>query len=208
MIGAVWKVIIFTSMVNILINTSRNERVTLQVWYMPTNVRCVHPSLHGTHRGDSPIPAIEEARCDGLHSRQRHPVVWNCWYQRLMLLGDEGSPLNCRRNARRTETTDTCFTNCSTQNAFCSGVATLPLCYFADREKRGEWDCACARNLNTCCFVPCGKLSSACILKAVMAKWNCPSHIDTLCICGNFWQIAQSVQVTEKPLSAVIRILT
>jgi len=30
MIGAVWKLIIFTSMVKRLINTSRNERVTLQ----------------------------------------------------------------------------------------------------------------------------------------------------------------------------------
>ena len=32
MIGAVWKLIIFTSMVKRLINTSRNERVTLQVY--------------------------------------------------------------------------------------------------------------------------------------------------------------------------------
>ena len=32
MIGAVWKLIIFTSMVKRLINTSRNERVTLQFY--------------------------------------------------------------------------------------------------------------------------------------------------------------------------------
>jgi len=32
MIGAVWKLIMFTSMVKRLINTSRNERVTLQVY--------------------------------------------------------------------------------------------------------------------------------------------------------------------------------
>jgi len=32
MIGAVWKLIIFTSMVKRLINTGRNERVTLQVY--------------------------------------------------------------------------------------------------------------------------------------------------------------------------------
>jgi hypothetical protein len=32
MIGAVWKLIIFTSMVKRLINTSRNGRVTLQVY--------------------------------------------------------------------------------------------------------------------------------------------------------------------------------
>jgi len=32
MIGAVWKLIIFTSMVKRLINTSRNETVTLQIY--------------------------------------------------------------------------------------------------------------------------------------------------------------------------------
>jgi len=49
-------------------------------------------------------------------------------------------------------------------------------------EKKGEWDCACAQNLNTCCFVPCGKLTSACVLIAVMADWNCSNHFDTHCI--------------------------
>ena len=68
---------------------------------------------------------------------QRHPVVWNCWYQRLMLLADGGSLLNCRRNARWTETTDSCFTNCSTQNAFCSGIAIIALLRHRPREKRG-----------------------------------------------------------------------
>ena len=72
-----------------------------------------------------------------LFSLQRHPVVWNCWYQRLMLLGDVGSLLNCRPNARWTETTDSCFTNCSTQNAFCSGVAIFALLRHRSREKRG-----------------------------------------------------------------------
>jgi len=38
MIGAVLKLIVFTSMVNRIINTSRNERVTQQV--CDTNVRC------------------------------------------------------------------------------------------------------------------------------------------------------------------------
>ena len=68
---------------------------------------------------------------------QRHPVVWNCWYQRLMLLGHGRSLLNCRRNDRWTETTDSCFTNCSTQNAFCSGVAIIALLRHRPREKRG-----------------------------------------------------------------------
>jgi len=56
MVGAVLKLIIFTNMVNRIINTSRNERITQQVYdNVPTNVRC---SSHGTHRGDSLIPAI------------------------------------------------------------------------------------------------------------------------------------------------------
>jgi hypothetical protein len=59
----------------------------------------------------------------------------------------------------------------------------LSLCCVIDRERRGKWDCACAQNVNACCFVPCGKLTSACVLIAVMADWNSSSHFDTLCIC-------------------------
>ena len=46
----------------------------------------------------------------------------------------------------------------------------LSLCYVTDREGRGEWDCTCAQNLNTCCFVQCGKLTNACVFKAVMIE--------------------------------------
>ena len=116
--------------------------------------------------------------CPALFPLQRHPVVWNCWYQHLILLGDGGSLLNCCRNAHWTETTDSCFTYCSTQSAFCSGVA-ISLCYITDQERRGEWDCACAQNLNTCCFVPCGKLTNACVFKAIMADWKRSNHFDT-----------------------------
>ena len=42
MIGAVLKLIIFTSMVNRITNTSRYERVTQQVSDIPTNVRCMY----------------------------------------------------------------------------------------------------------------------------------------------------------------------
>jgi len=59
----------------------------------------------------------------------------------------------------------------------------LSLCYVTVRERREEWDCACPQNLKTCSFVPCGKLTSACVLKAVMADWNCSNHFDTPCIC-------------------------
>jgi hypothetical protein len=58
----------------------------------------------------------------------------------------------------------------------------LSFCYVTDRERRGKWDCACAQNLNNCCFVPCGKLTSACVLIAVMADWNRSNHFHTTCI--------------------------
>jgi len=98
---------------------------------MPTNVRFLRTAKkrlsHSFHTRGRPA----------LFPLQRHPVVWNCWYQRLMLLGDGGSPLNCRWDAHWTETTDSCFTNCSTQNAFCSGVAIIALLRHRPREKRG-----------------------------------------------------------------------
>jgi hypothetical protein len=78
MIGAVWKLIVFTSMVNRLINTSRNERVTLQVYDTCLQMFDACTLGHMAH-----IEAIvqflpysdQKVRCDGLHSRQRYPVV-------------------------------------------------------------------------------------------------------------------------------------
>jgi len=213
MSGAVWKLIIFTSMVKRLINTSRNDRVTLQVYDT-----CLQMFLFfGLRRKDCLTRSMLSSDTRGrpaLFPLQRHPVVWNCWYQRLMLLGDGGSLFNCGRNARWTETTDSCFTNCSTQNAFCSGVAIIALLrhrpreYVTDREGRGEWDCACTQNLNTCCFVPCGKLTSVCVLKAVMADWNCSNHFDTPCILytGLYWQRpVYSINSTRKPVLLQLR---
>jgi len=136
MIGAVWMLIIFTRMVKRLINTSRNERVTIQVYDT-----CLQMFLiFGLRRKDCLTRSTLSPDTGGrpaLFPLQRHPVVWNCWYQRLMLLGDGESLLNCRRNARWTETTDSCFTNCSTQNAFCSWVAIIALLRHSPREKRG-----------------------------------------------------------------------
>ena len=57
----------------------------------------------------------------------------------------------------------------------------LSLCYVTDRERRGEWGCACAQNLNTCCVVPWRKLTSACVLIAVMGDWNSSNNFDTSC---------------------------
>jgi hypothetical protein len=54
-----------------------------------------------------------------------------------MLLGDGGSLLNWRWNARWTETTDSCFTNFSTRNAFCSGFAIIAVLFHRPWEKKG-----------------------------------------------------------------------
>jgi hypothetical protein len=112
---------------------------------------------------------------------QSHPVVWNCWYQRLMPLWDGGSLLNVRHNARWTETTDSCFTNCSAQNAFCSGVAIMALLHHRPTEKRGV-----GLRMRTIhehlLFRSMWKTCSACVLIAVMADWNRSNCFDTTCI--------------------------
>jgi len=58
----------------------------------------------------------------------------------------------------------------------------LSFCSITDQERRGEWGCACAQNLNTCCFIPYGNIISVCILKIVMADWNCSNHFGISCI--------------------------
>jgi len=136
MIGAVWKLIIFTGLVKRLINTSRNDRVTLQVYDTCLQMFLFFRLRRKDCLTRSTLSSDTRGR-PALFPLQRHPIVWNCWYQRLMLLGDVGSLLNCRWNARWTETTDSCFTNCSTQNAFCSGVAIIALLRHRPREESG-----------------------------------------------------------------------
>ena len=136
MIGAVWKLIIFTGLVKRLINTSRNDRVTLQVYDTCLQMFLFFRLRRKDCLTRSTLSSDTRGR-PALFPLQRHPIVWNCWYQRLMLLGDVGSLLHCRWNARWTETTDSCFTNCSTQNAFCSGVAIIASLRHRPREKRG-----------------------------------------------------------------------
>ena len=76
----------------------------------------------------------------------------------------------------------------------------LSLCYVTDRERRGEWDCACSQNLNTCCFLPCGKLTSTWVLKVVMADWNRSNHFDTPCIKKSY-AITSLRKETNWPIS-------
>jgi hypothetical protein len=101
---------------------------------MPTNVSFLQTAKKRLAR--STLSSDTRGR-PALFPLQRHPVVWNCWYQRLMLLGYGGSLLNFRKNARWTETTHLCFTNCNTQNAYCSKVAIIALLCHNPREKRG-----------------------------------------------------------------------
>ena len=155
MIWAVWKLIIFTSMVKRLINTSRNERVTLQVYDT-----CLQMFIFfGLRRKDCLTRyTLSSDTCGrpALFPLQRHPVVWNCWYQRLCYweMGDHcwivaGMPAEQKQLIRASQI--------AAHKTPSAPESPLSLCYFTDRERRGEWDCACAQNLNTCYFVPCGE---------------------------------------------------
>jgi hypothetical protein len=80
-----------------------------------------------------------------------------------MLFADGESLLNCRQKVHWTETTDSCFANCSTQNSFCFLVANL---FLWPQGSRGEeWNCKCDQNLNACCFVPLGNILLHAFLK-------------------------------------------
>ena len=72
MIGAVSKLIIFTSMVNRIINASRNGRVTLQVYDTCLQMFDVCTLGHTVHIEATVqfLPHSDQHdRCDGLHSR-------------------------------------------------------------------------------------------------------------------------------------------
>jgi hypothetical protein len=79
MIGAVWRLIIFTSMVNRLINASRNERGNLQVydtWLQMFDV-C---TLRYTTRIEAKVHFLpysdKQVRCDGRHSGGNSGLQW------------------------------------------------------------------------------------------------------------------------------------
>ena len=142
MIGAVWKLIIYTKMVNRIINISSNKRIIAQVYDTCLQMFDMCTLGHTAHiRRQSischPLISMSSCDCPALFPLQRHPVIWNCWYQRLMLFGTVGSLLNCHRIDSWTETTDLCLTNCNTQNAFRSGVDMVTVLRHRPREKRG-----------------------------------------------------------------------
>ena len=93
MIGEVLKLIIFTSMVNRIINTNRNERVTEQVYDTYLQMYHVCTLRHMAH-----IEAIvqflpysaQKVRCDGLHSRgncvSQNRYVHGLWWHKHFVL--------------------------------------------------------------------------------------------------------------------------
>ena len=184
MIGAVWKLIIFTSMMSRIIYTSRNERVTLQVYDTCPQMFYLCTLHHKAH-----IEAIvqflsysdQQVRCDGLHSRgnsflhvrYEHALLWHRHFV-LHFWIVVGMPAEQKQLIHASQI--------SAHKTLSALESPLSPCYVRDRERRGEWDCACAQNLNTCCFVSWRKLTNACVFKAVMADWNRSNYFDTHCI--------------------------
>jgi hypothetical protein len=78
MIVAVLKLIIFTSMVNRIINTGRNERVTLQIYDKCLQIFDVCTVHHTAHIEATVqfLPYFDQLRSDGLHSRG-NSVLWD-----------------------------------------------------------------------------------------------------------------------------------
>jgi hypothetical protein len=117
--------------------------LTWRIWWAPNNGSRWQMRFNSAFRGLQKDYLTRSTLSSDTRGRpvlfplQRHPVVGNCWYQRLMLLGEGGLLLNCRRNICCTETTDSCFVNSSTQNAFCSRVVIIALLRHRPREKRG-----------------------------------------------------------------------
>ena len=188
MIGAVWKLIIFTSMVNRIINNSSNERIILLVYDT-----CLHMFDVCTLGYTAHIEAIlqflphwdQHVRCDGpaLFPLQRHPVIWKCWYQHLMLLRDGGITVElspeCQPNWNNWfmlhKLQHTIRSLLRSRHYRCVTSQT-------EREKRGV-GLRMSRKLEQLLFRSrSGKLTSACVFKAVMADWNRSNHFDTPCV--------------------------
>jgi len=184
MIGSVWKLIIFTSRVNRIINTSRNERATLHVCdtcLQMFDVCILHQKAHIETTVQFLSYFDQQARCDGLQSRGNFflhiSYAHGLWWHRHFVLHCwivVGMPAEQKQLIHASKI--------AAHKTHSAPESPLSLCYIRDRERRGEWDCACAQNLNTCCFVSCGKLTNACVFKTVMADWTPSNHFDTPCV--------------------------
>ena len=169
MIWAVWKLIIFTSMAKRHINTSRNERVTLQVYDT-----CLRMFLFfGLRRKDCLTRSTLSSDTRGrpaLFSFTKAPRCLKLLIPASNAIGRWGITVELSRECPLNRNNWFRASQISAHKTPSALESPLSLCYVKDRERRGEWDCACPQNLNTCCFVPCGKLTSVCVLIAVMAE--------------------------------------
>ena len=155
MIGAVWTLIIFTRMVNRIINISRNERVTLQVYDTCLQMFDVCTLRH-TANIEAKVQFLpysyQQVRCDGLHSRGNsflhtryaHGLWWHkhfvlhCWIV-------VGMPAEQKQLIHASQIA-------AHKTLSAPGVAIIALLRQRPRERSGEWDCACAQNLKHLLF--------------------------------------------------------
>jgi len=107
---------------------------------------------------------------------QRNAVVW------VLIPASSAigrSLLDRRRNARWTETSHSCFTNCSTKRFLLRNRHYRFVTSQTDRQEEGG--IAHAHEIWTLLFRSMWGRNSACVLKTVMADWNRSNHFDTRC---------------------------
>jgi hypothetical protein len=153
MIGAVWKFIIFTSMMNRIVNTGSNERVIVQDMCPQIFDVCILGHMAHIEAIVQYLPHSDQhAAVLHFSPLQRHPVVWNCWtcVQCYWEMGD-----HCWIVARMP--IEQKWLIHASQNAFCSGVAIITVLHHKPREKRGVGMHMCTK-LNTCCPFRVGNL--------------------------------------------------
>ena len=123
---------------------------------MPTDVRCMHPWSHGTHRGDSVIPATFWSACQVWLSCTFSFTKAPCCLKLLIpasnavgRLGDHcwiiaGMPAVLKQLIHALQI--------AAHKTLSAPESPLSLCYVTDRERRGEWNCAWAENLEHLLF--------------------------------------------------------
>ena len=169
MIGAVLKLIIFTSMVNRIINTSRNERVTQQVYdtYLQMFDVCTLALSHSFHA------FFWHTRPSCTFSFTKTPSCPKLLIPASNAIGRWGITV---------ELSPECPLNRNNWFMLHKMQYTKRFLLRSRHYSFVPSHCASAQNLNTCSFIPYGKLTSMCVLKVVMADWNRSNHFDTPCI--------------------------
>ena len=164
---------------------------------MPTDVLCVHPWSHGTHRGDCPVHATLWSVCQ---------VWWSCnfsftkapRYLKMLIsasnaIGRWGD--HCWIVAGMSAEPKQLIhaSQIAAHKTLSAPESPLSLCYVTDREREREkrWvGLRMSRKLEQLLFRSMyRKLISACVFKAVMADWNRSNHFDTPCIKYRFTRI-------------------